>query len=82
MKKIIEGQKTVPMIQHFILLITTSVLIQITWFQECPKVTMLNYIIKLLHNLFDLSQVSLSQMAKHWDSFLTNCNGWNPFPQS
>ena len=43
MKKIIEGQKTVPMIQHFILFITTSVPIQITWFQECPKVKMLNY---------------------------------------
>ena len=38
-----EDQKTVPMIQHFILLITTSVPIQIMCFQECPKVKMLNY---------------------------------------
>ena len=63
--------------QHFILLITTSVPIQITWFQKHPKVKMLNYIIyyfQILHNLFDLSQVSLSQMAKHWDSFGSNCN--------
>jgi hypothetical protein len=43
MKKMIESQKTVPMIQHFILLITTSVPIQIMCFQECPKVKMLNY---------------------------------------
>ena len=48
MKKMIEGQKIVPMIQHFILLITTSVPIQITCFQERPKVKMLNYIIYYL----------------------------------
>jgi hypothetical protein len=67
--KIIEGQKTVPMIQCFILFITTSVLIKITCFQKFLKAKMLNHdpyiIFKLLHNLFDLSQVSLSKMAKH-----------------
>jgi len=34
---------------------------------------MIYIIFKLLHNLFDLYQVSLSKMAKHWDSFLSNC---------
>ena len=41
--KIIEGQITVPMMGHFILLITTSFLIGITCFQEFPKAKMLNY---------------------------------------
>jgi hypothetical protein len=34
----------------------------------------LNIIFKLLYNLFDLSQVSLSKMAKHQDSFLSHCS--------
>jgi hypothetical protein len=34
---------------------------------------MIYIIFELLHNLFDLSQVSLSKMAKHWDSFLSHC---------
>jgi hypothetical protein len=34
---------------------------------------MIYIIFKLLHNLFDLCQVSLSKMAKHWDSFLSDC---------
>jgi hypothetical protein len=34
----------------------------------------MTYIIfRLLHNLFDLCQVSLSKTAKHWDSFFTHC---------
>ena len=35
--KKIEGQKTVPMIGCFILLVTTSVLIQITWLNMLLK---------------------------------------------
>jgi hypothetical protein len=31
-------------------------------------------ILRLLHNLFDLCQVSLSKTAKHWDSFFTHCS--------
>ena len=34
---------------------------------------MMYNIFTLLNNLFDLYQVSLSKMAKHWDSFLSNC---------
>jgi len=33
---------------------------------------MIHIIFKLLHNLFDLYQVSLSKMAKHWNSFLSD----------
>jgi hypothetical protein len=34
----------------------------------------MTYIIfRLLHNLFDLCQVSLFKTAKHWDSFFTHC---------
>jgi hypothetical protein len=34
---------------------------------------MIYNIFELLHNLFDLSQVSLSKMAKHWNGFLSHC---------
>jgi len=30
----------------------------------------------MFDNLFDLFQVTLSKMAKHWDSFLSDCNVW------
>jgi len=42
-------------------------------FQKLRCETMIYIIFKLLHNLFDLYQVSLSKMAKHWDSFLNDC---------
>ena len=48
---IIEGQKTVPMIAHCILLITTSIVIYITCFREFPKATMLNYNIYYFQNI-------------------------------
>jgi hypothetical protein len=35
---------------------------------------MLGIIFKLSHDLFDLCQVSLCKMAKHWDSFLSDCS--------
>ena len=41
--KKIEGQKTVPMMGCFILLVTTSVLIQITWSNMFLKDKMLLY---------------------------------------
>ena len=28
---------------------------------------------RILDNLFDLCQVGLSKIAKHWDGFLSNC---------
>ena len=49
--KIIEGQKTVPMILHFILLIATSVLIEITCCQVFPKAKMLKYNIYYFQNI-------------------------------
>ena len=51
MVKIIEGQKTVPMIAHCILLITMSIVIYIMCFQEFPKATMLNYNIYYFQNI-------------------------------
>jgi hypothetical protein len=40
---------------------------------------MLYIIFELLHNLFDLSQVSLSKMAKYWNSFLSHYKcAWIP----
>ena len=49
--KIIEGQITVPMIGHFILLTTTSFLIGITCFRAFPKAKMLNHNIYYFHNI-------------------------------
>ena len=49
--KIIEGQKTVPMIEHFNLLISMSVLIGITCSWEFPKAKMLNYNIYYFQNI-------------------------------
>ena len=49
--KIIEGQTTVPMIGHFILLITMSFLIGITCFWTFPKAKMLNYNIYYFQNI-------------------------------
>ena len=40
---IIEGQITIPMIEHIILLITTLFLMGITCPQAFPKAKMLNY---------------------------------------
>ena len=71
-----EGQITVPIIGHFISLITTLFLIIITCPQAFPKAKMLNYNIYYFQrgNLLDLCQVSLPKIAKHWDGFLSDCN--------
>ena len=49
--KIIEGQITVPMMGHFISLITTSFLIEITCSRAFPKAKMLNYNIYYFQNI-------------------------------
>ena len=42
---------------------------------------MIYIIFRLLYNLFDLCQVSLSKTAKHWDSFFTHCSSDEYFPR-
>jgi hypothetical protein len=49
--KIIEGQITVPMIEHFVLLIATSFRIRITCSRAFPKAEMLNYNIYYFQNI-------------------------------
>ena len=78
MVKIIEGKKTDPMMGCFILLTSSSILLQITCIRACSKAKMMTvfniYIIyTFLHSLLDLLQLNLSETAKHWDSFLTHC---------
>ena len=49
--KIIEGQITILMMGHFISLITTSFLIEITCFRAFLKAKMLNYNTYYFHNI-------------------------------
>ena len=67
--KIIHAQKNVPMINHFVWLITQSVLIRIMWLRVCylHKQVMLPDYVRRSHQ-FDLSKTS-----KHWDIFLSHC---------
>ena len=51
MVKIIEGQKTVPMIAHCIMLITMSIVIYIMCFWAFAKAMMLNYNIYYFENI-------------------------------
>ena len=49
---------------------------------RCLTIIYTNF--KLLGNLFDLCQVSLPKIAKHWDGFLSDCrvvaHGWGLLP--